>query len=523
MFPYRNEKRENIEEVPDATLMAGESTPTPVRRTGAHDERSPVQGVTIFSSSEAFKKSDQERATGTNASNSAKIGRCIVSEDTVVSRRDAKGHFDGEETSFRALGLNNWINGNLLRFGLTLPTPVQCSCIPAILQGRDVIATSQTGSGKTAAFALPIIQLLSEEPHGVFCLCLTPTRELATQIMEQFIAFSPGMTLRCLCTIGGENNRTQAIALVSRPHVVVSTPGRLMEHLLHDDDKSIAKCFANLRFLVLDEADRLLDPGFEDDLRIIMHNLPSNNRQTLLFSATVTRSISALQEVNLQSTFHFEAYEGLQVVTHCEQNYCFVPAKMKDVYLLNIIDIAKRRGLRSIIVFTGTVRVCQLLHEIFTVLGCHAVALHAVKKQQHRTASLARFKSGEVRILIATDIASRGLDIPTVDLVINYDIPTVSRDYVHRVGRTARAGRAGQAVTLVTQHDVFLLHKIEELVGMQLSELSGVSETCILRDIAKVFTARRQAKMNMSAKGGFDDHVREKKAKFVSFRKFIKL
>ena len=151
------------------------------------------------------------------------------------------------------LALNNWINGNLLRFGLTLPTPVQCSCIPAILQGRDVIATSQTGSGKTAAFALPIIQLLSEEPHGVFCLCLTPTRELATQIMEQFIAFSPGMTLRCLCTIGGENNRTQAIALVSRPHVVVSTPGRLMEHLLHDDDKSIAKCFANLRFLVLDE------------------------------------------------------------------------------------------------------------------------------------------------------------------------------------------------------------------------------------------------------------------------------
>ena len=141
MFPYRNEKRENIEEVPDATLMAGESTPTPVRRTGAHDERSPVQGVTIFSSSEAFKKSDQERATGTNASNSAKIGRCIVAEDTVVSRRDAKGHFDGEETSFRALGLNNWINGNLLRFGLTLPTPVQCSCIPAILQGRDVIAT----------------------------------------------------------------------------------------------------------------------------------------------------------------------------------------------------------------------------------------------------------------------------------------------------------------------------------------------------------------------------------------------
>ena len=216
----------------------------------------------------------------------------------------------------------------------------------------------------------------------------------------------------------------------------------------------------------------------------------------------------------MQSAFLFEAYEGLKVVAYCAQRYCFIPAKMKDVYLFNILDVAKKRGLRSIIVFTGTVRVCQFLYEVLSYLGLQAVALHAVKKQRHRAASLARFKSGEVRILVATDIASRGLDIPTVDLVINYDIPTLPRDYVHRVGRTARAGRAGQAVTLVTQHDVVLLHRIEELVGVQMSELPWLSDACVLREITKVFAARRHAKMNMSVRGGFDDHFRDKRAKF---------
>lgn len=511
-LPVRNESRDKHDGAPSATLSAGECVPVCITDTVA--DSSIVQSVTIFSGAPiVFKQSGSKEAVRTlNLKQKNHFGPSQRENST--ARRLPKGRLDGGETSFRALGLNSWINGTLSTLRLVHPTPVQRSCIPAILQGRDVIGTSQTGSGKTAAFALPIIQLLSEEPYGVFCLCLTPTRELAIQVSDQFHAFSSGMTLRCLCVIGGVDIRLQATALISRPHVVVATPGRLMEHLLHDDDKRVAKCFAKLRILVLDEADRLLDPGFEEDLRIIMHNLPSKNRQTLLFSATLTQSICALQEVNMQSAFLFEAYEGLKVVAYCAQRYCFIPAKMKDVYLFNILDVAKKRGLRSIIVFTGTVRVCQFLYEVLSYLGLQAVALHAVKKQRHRAASLARFKSGEVRILVATDIASRGLDIPTVDLVINYDIPTLPRDYVHRVGRTARAGRAGQAVTLVTQHDVVLLHRIEELVGVQMSELPWLSDACVLREITKVFAARRHAKMNMSVRGGFDDHFRDKRAKF---------
>eukprot|EP00227_Mantoniella_beaufortii_P018351 CAMPEP_0197579542 /NCGR_PEP_ID=MMETSP1326-20131121/3533_1 /TAXON_ID=1155430 /ORGANISM="Genus nov. species nov., Strain RCC2288" /LENGTH=554 /DNA_ID=CAMNT_0043143049 /DNA_START=74 /DNA_END=1738 /DNA_ORIENTATION=+ len=426
-----------------------------------------------------------------------------TAEDMAASR--------GGEAAFRALGLNQWISANVVAMGITRPTPVQRGCIPAILQGRDVIGTAQTGTGKTAAFALPILQTLGADPYGIYCLCLTPTRELATQIADQFVAFSTGMTLRCEVILGGEDLRTQAAKLVSRPHIVVATPGRLMEHFMYDD--ALAKAFSKLRCLVLDEADRLLDPGFESELRIIMHNLPSAaSRQTLLFSATITRSIAALQEVTLKKAIHFEAFEGLKVVERCTQEYCFVPAKVKEVYLVHLLSKAVSAwGVRSVIVFAGTIHTCQLLQEMLTLLGVESCALHAVKKQRHRVASLARFKSGEVRILIATDVASRGLDIPTVDLVINHDVPIVPRDYIHRVGRTARAGRGGRAITLVSQYDIALIHQIEELTGVEVVEVPGLEEAEVLKDITRVFAARRGAKMKMGESGGFDDQLKERK------------
>ena len=430
-----------------------------------------------------------------------------------ITLRDEDGDtFGGGEAAFRALGLNQWISNNVVSMGINRPTPVQRGCIPAILQGRDVIGTAQTGTGKTAAFALPILQLLAADPYGIFGMCLTPTRELATQIADQFVAFSAGMTLRCQVILGGEDIRSQAAALVSRPHIVVATPGRLMEHFMYDDE--LAKCFSKLRCLVLDEADRLLDPGFESELRIIMHNLPTEKRQTLLFSATITRSIAALQEVTMKKAVHFEAFEGLKVVEQCKQEYVFVPSKVKEVYLVHLLNKATTSwGVRSVIVFAGTVHTCQLLQETLGLLGVETVALHAVKKQRHRVASLARFKSGEVRILIATDVASRGLDIPTVDMVINHDVPVVPRDYVHRVGRTARAGRGGRAITLVSQYDVALVHQIEELTGVDMTEVPGLEEAEVLKDITKVFAARRGAKMKMSEAGGFDDQLKERKSR----------
>lgn len=284
-------------------------------------------------------------------------------------------------------------------------------------------------------------------------------------------------------------------------------------------DEKMVSAFSNLRCLVLDEADRLLDPGFEAELRIIMHNLPGKNRQTLLFSATITRSISALQEVTMKNAVHFEAFEGLKVVERCNQEYLFVPAKVKEVYLVHLLSRSSSWGVRSIVVFVGTVHTCQLLQETMSLLEIEAVALHAVKKQRHRMDSLSRFKSGEVNILIATDVASRGLDIPTVDLVINYDVPAVPRDYVHRVGRTARAGRGGRAITLVSQYDVSLLHKIEELTNIEMVEVSELCETDVLKDISRVFTARRGAKMKMSESGGFDEQLRERKIRQAHRRK----
>ena len=233
------------------------------------------------------------------------------------------------DMSFRMLGLNQWLCSNVNALGIKNPTAVQQGCIPPILQGQDVIGTAQTGTGKTAAYALPILQLLASDPFGIHCLCMTPTRELAIQIAAQFVAFSAGMTLRCQVIVGGEDIRIQASALITRPHIVVATPGRLMEHFMYD--KTLVKSFSNLRCLVLDEADRLLDPGFEAELRIIMHNLPCRNRQTLLFSATITRSISALQQVTMTKALHFEAFEGLKVVAQCKQEYLFVPAKVKEV------------------------------------------------------------------------------------------------------------------------------------------------------------------------------------------------
>uniref|UniRef100_A0A7S0CTU1 Uncharacterized protein n=1 Tax=Micromonas pusilla TaxID=38833 RepID=A0A7S0CTU1_MICPS len=453
---------------------------------------------------ETEKGADGKEAKSDDREISDRVRPEQMNENTLVSG----------EASFRALGLNQWLSSNVVAMGISKPTPVQRGCIPPILAGRDVIGTAQTGTGKTAAFALPILQLLGNDPYGVFCLCLTPTRELAAQIADQFDAFSAGMTLRCEVIVGGEDIRIQGAALVSRPHVVIATPGRLMEHFMYDD--SLAKAFAKLRCLVLDEADRLLDPGFEAELRIIMHNLPSVNRQTLLFSATITRSISALQEVTLKKAVHFEAFEGLKVVERCKQEYCFVPAKVKEVYLVHLITKAKTWGVRSMIIFVGTVHTCQLLQETLTLLGIDSVALHACKKQRHRVASLARFKSGEVNVLIATDVASRGLDIPSVDLVINHDVPAVPRNYVHRVGRTARAGRLGRAVTLISQFDVTLVHQIEEITGVEMTEVPDLSEEEVLKDISRVFTARRGAKMKMSENGGFDDQMRERKARLSS-------
>ena len=400
-----------------------------------------------------------------------------------------------ETATFRDLGLSEWSDKVCGSLGMAHPTLVQRGCIPAILQGRDVIGVAHTGSGKTAAFALPILQKLSKDPYGVFALVLTPTRELAFQLADQFRALGAGQSLKDSVVVGGLDMHTQSNELSRRPHVVIATPGRLRQLL--SLDATLAQGFRRASFLVLDEADRLLEPTFEEDLAAIISYLPEN-RQTLLFSATMTKTLVELQTALLQDAYHFQAYEGLQTAgPNLKEEYLLLPAKVKEVYLVHLLQSLEERKIRSAIVFSGTCRGCALLAALLEEVGIAAAALHSGLPQRRRMAALDRFKGGAVSVLLATDVASRGLDIPTVDLVINFDLPTLARDYVHRVGRTARAGRKGWSLSFVSQYDIELVKKIEELTGKELDKFE-LDESEVLKNITQVYAARRAAALKVA-------------------------
>ncbi|KAJ0041950.1 hypothetical protein Pint_18121 [Pistacia integerrima] len=409
-------------------------------------------------------------------------------------------------TTFADLGLADWAVETCKELGMRRPTPVQAHCIPKILEGRDVLGLAQTGSGKTAAFALPILQRLAEEPYGVLALVMTPTRELAFQLAEQFKALGSCLHLRCEVVVGGMDMLNQAKGLMNRPHVVIATPGRIK--VLLEEDPDIPQVFSRTKFLVLDEADRVLDAGFEEELRVVFQCLPKN-RQTLLFSATMTSDLQTLLELSANKAYFYEAYEGFKTVETLKQQYIFIPKNVKDVYLVHILSKMEDMGVRSAIIFVSTCRSCHLLSLLLEELEQEPAALHSFKSQSSRLSALHRFKSGQATVLLATDVASRGLDIPTVDLVINYNIPRYPRDYVHRVGRTARAGRGGLAVSFVTQNDVDLVHEIEAVIGKQLEEFE-CKEKDVLSDITRVYKARRVATMK-SMDDGFEEKAKERK------------
>jgi ATP-dependent RNA helicase DDX49/DBP8 len=409
-------------------------------------------------------------------------------------------------TSFADLGLSEWAVNTCKELGMKRPTPVQTHCVPKILEGSDVLGLAQTGSGKTAAFALPILNKLAQDPYGVFALVMTPTRELAYQLAEQFKALGSCLNVRVAVIVGGMDKLSQARLLTQRPHIVIATPGRVK--VLIEENPDIPPVFSRTKFLVLDEADRVLDVGFEDELMVVFQCLPKN-RQTLLFSATMTSDLQTLLEFSANKAYFYEAYEGFKTVDTLKQQYIFIPQNVKDVYLVHVLSKMEDMGIRSAMIFVSTCRTCHLLNLLLEELDQETSALHSFKSQSLRLSALHRFKSGQVSILIATDVASRGLDIPTVDLVINYDIPRFPRDYVHRVGRTARAGRGGLAMSFVTQNDVDLIHGIEAEVGKQM-ELFDCKESDVLADITKVFKARRVATMKMMD-DGFEEKVKERK------------
>ncbi|XP_069676842.1 probable ATP-dependent RNA helicase DDX49 isoform X2 [Periplaneta americana] len=378
------------------------------------------------------------------------------------------------------------------RGGLKNPTQIQANCIPHILDGEDCIGCAKTGSGKTLAFGLPILQKLCEDPYGIFALILTPTRELAFQIADQLAVIGKPMHLKQCVITGGMDMMLQGQDLAKKPHIVIATPGRLADHLESCNTFSLKK----IKFLVLDEADRLLGGGFVEQLKTIFEALPKT-KQNLLFSATITDTLEKVKEITVNKVFMWEENSKMATVDELEQYYVLCPMSVKDSYLVETVRTFKEKNEKgSIMIFTDTCKNCQLLSMILNEVGFNNVALHAMIRQKERLAALARFKSNVARILIATDVASRGLDIPSVELVINHTIPNIPKDYIHRVGRTARAGRGGMAISLITPHDIKLLHAIEEAINTKLKKYT-IQDKEVMKIFTQVSVTKREAEIKL--------------------------
>ena len=386
-----------------------------------------------------------------------------------------KSEPDKESSTFASIGVCPELCEVCDKLGYKVPTEIQQQAIPHALEKNDIIGLAQTGSGKTAAFAIPILQaLLSEEgkPPTPYAVVIAPTRELAFQIHEQFDALGTAIGARTITIAGGVDHMAQAVAIAKRPHIIVATPGRLVDHLENTKGFSLR----NAKFLVLDEADRLLTMDFEKELEKIISSMP-RERCSYLFSATMTSKVSKLQRASLKDPVRVEVSQKYSTVDTLLQHYLFIPEKYKDCYLVYLLT--EFAG-NSAIVFLDTQRHSQRVTIMLRALGFGTVCIHGGMAQPKRLAALTKFKAGERTILVATDVASRGLDIPRVDLVINYDIPNNGKDYVHRVGRTARAGRSGRALNLVSQYDLHNYREVEELIGKKLDAFPAEEATVLL-------------------------------------------
>ncbi|EDW71301.1 ATP-dependent RNA helicase DDX47 [Drosophila virilis] len=395
---------------------------------------------------------------------------------------------DDQPLTWKDLGLNDTLCKACEELKWKAPSKIQKEAIPVALQGKDVIGLAETGSGKTGAFALPILHALLENPQRYFALVLTPTRELAFQIGEQFEALGSGIGIKCCVVVGGMDMVAQGLQLAKKPHIIIATPGRLVDHLENLKGFNLKA----IKYLVMDEADRILNMDFEVELDKILKVLP-RERRTFLFSATMTKKVKKLQRASLKDPVKVEVSNKYQTVDQLQQYYIFIPVKYKDVYLVHILN--ELAG-NSFMIFCSTCNNTVKTALMLRALGLAAIPLHGQMSQNKRLAALNKFKAKNRSILISTDVASRGLDIPHVDVVVNFDIPTHSKDYIHRVGRTARAGRSGQAITMVTQYDIELYQRIEQLLGKQLP-LYKCEEDEVMALQERVAEAQRTAKLEL--------------------------
>ena len=552
----------------------------------------------------AASKRSHEEITNTSVNNN----------ETLAKPNEKQAECDIEPLSpwatFEDLGLAEPLVDTCAALGFKSPTPVQRQIIPFLLkeESSHVLALAATGSGKTAAFALPLLHHLAKDPYGIYGVIVSPTRELAKQIHQQILALGSSYNVESSLVVGGMDMVQQACNLDRKPHFVVATPGRLAELLRGPSPPQLR----HVRFLVLDEADRLLaaNSGFERDVAELLLHCNRDKRtkcQTLLFSATMTRSLESIEEIagagrgrlpmkkfvicaddeqgkvlkkskvekedesarssDIESEDGENSNEDSQsnetgedkasgteekltpkIPAGLKQEYIFMPSRVRDAYLLTTIRTllsnggrakdsegrnawsGKRRDVedleedeeagkaRSTIVFVATCERAALVSGILSQVGVENVALHSLLTQNRRLAALAKFKSQEVRVLVATDIASRGLDVPSVDLVINSELPRNPVSYVHRVGRTARAGRRGRAISLVSENEVSLVHAAEKITGRSLEKCTEITDDDAIRMLGPVTKAARLAKMKLMDIG-FDELLKKFKERKVRDRK----
>lgn len=363
---------------------------------------------------------------------------------------------------FNDLGLTDALSRRCEDLDFTTPTPIQKSAIPLILKGADLIGCAETGTGKTAAFLLPSIQkMISRNKPGVQILVVAPTRELISQIEESYRELAP-KNFACVSLIGGASVKNQCDALRRGVNAVFATPGRLLDHL-----KRGTVNLSYVETLVLDEADRMLDMGFLPSIRQILAYIPAK-RQTLLFSATMSPSIKSLAYSIMKNPETVEVSRQNITANTIEQVVYPVAQASKTALLLNLLET---NDYERVIVFTRTKRSAENLAHIMTMREMKANRIHADRSQSQRETALRDFKQGKTRVLVATDIASRGIDVESVSHVINYDVPEEPENYVHRVGRTGRAGNLGQAITLVAPGEELAMRVIERLTAQQVKRI----------------------------------------------------
>ncbi|MFT7497718.1 MAG: ATP-dependent RNA helicase RhlE [Porticoccaceae bacterium] len=365
--------------------------------------------------------------------------------------------------SFKSLGLIPELLKAVEKQGYTIPSPIQEKAIPKVLERKDVLASAQTGTGKTAGFTLPILQILhqtkKEGRRPVRALVLTPTRELAAQVHKNVMDYSQFLDIKSTVIFGGVNAKPQIKSLKYGVDIVVATPGRLLDLI---DQRALS--LGRVDILVLDEADRMLDMGFLRDIKKIIAMMPTK-RQNLLFSATFSKEIKKLAEGILTKPVLVEAERENSTAEMVVQKAYRIDKDDKIEFTIKLISDG---NWKQVLIFTRTKHRANKLSEKLEKAGISSAAIHGNKSQGARTKALAAFKSARVRVLVATDIAARGLDIPLLPHVINFELPNIAEDYVHRIGRTGRAGASGEAISLVDVDEIEYVEGIEKLLGQKL-------------------------------------------------------